>query len=363
MQDAKPSQQRRSRPKFLRWKGNSGHPATAPPLPARFLKRAHPAADLRKLFAEDFASHPSTRAINEACLSRQVADGDKVLRLVTYNVHGLAGYHTPSLTGRKHMERLLRDVDADVVCLQEMPPKSAASFKEYPHRAEVRLGHWICNVILSKHPLENVRAVPFKTCSTEARGFVCATLDLPFGRGKLGIVCTHLDVWDESGNERAGQAAELLAAAHSTSLFPHASHVVLCGDFNAVHRPDYPADHWDWMVAQNESRGLPPPPCHEMALLLLETCTREYESSTSHSESADAASAAPLARAGAPFLDAFSLGSAVPPAVTAWTFRRVDFVLLRAQDAWENMRVAPFVVYNPASDHLPVGVDFVLSDV
>jgi endonuclease/exonuclease/phosphatase family metal-dependent hydrolase len=161
------------------------------------------------------------------------------LRIATYNVHRCRGLDGRVRPGR--IARVLREVGADVVALQEVLSVAAGSAAlDQPrllaeelglemHFGAVR-GHWggqYGNVVLSALPLGPGELYDLSVVGREERG--CLRVDVRLsGRSTLHVFNVHLGT---SASERRQQGPRLLEAVvrASTDL---AGPRVLLGDFN-----------------------------------------------------------------------------------------------------------------------------------
>lgn len=158
------------------------------------------------------------------------------LRIATYNIHGGFGaWATQSAQIMlDRVARVIAELDADVVALQEVPlggadvPNVLAHLHRVtdmyavegptlstPHR---RYG----NAVLSRLPIRAARTLDLSFHRREPRGALDA--DLECGPTLLRVVATHLGL---SATERSMQVRSLLAA-FDTSALP----VILLGDIN-----------------------------------------------------------------------------------------------------------------------------------
>lgn len=169
---------------------------------------------------------------------------DTRVRLATWNVWGRYG---PWEERQSVIAANLREIDADIVCLQEAwedddrsQPAEVAAALGYSYvyeRAFVMNGGWSGNAVLSRWPIarHDVDELPMEgggardTDEGERRLVVFTEIDGP--RGPLQVFCTHLS-WraDWSGVRQAQVAAVCeVVRRHSPRRFP----AVLCGDLNA----------------------------------------------------------------------------------------------------------------------------------
>ena len=154
------------------------------------------------------------------------------LTVVTYNIHAAVG--TDGLYAPQRIADVLREIDADVVALQEVPLGGAGKrsvldllqqetgfhavegpTEETPER---RYG----NAVLSRYPVVNSRTIDLSFGSREPRGALDA--DLSCHGHPLRIIATHLGLRPA---ERRHQIRQLLQA-FDTDRMP----VILTGDLN-----------------------------------------------------------------------------------------------------------------------------------
>jgi endonuclease/exonuclease/phosphatase family metal-dependent hydrolase len=156
------------------------------------------------------------------------------LRVASYNVHGCRGRD-----GRRDVARIvrvLREIDADVIGLQEVESRHGRSDVDQAERLAGALGMacvegpllraergWYGNALLSRLKVESVRRVLFDASGREARGaLVCDLLD---DAVSWRVMTTHLDL---RSRHRRRQFESLL-----DELVPHRGRpTVLMGDFN-----------------------------------------------------------------------------------------------------------------------------------
>ena len=157
------------------------------------------------------------------------------ITVASYNIHKAVG-----LDRRRDPDRILavlREVDADVIALQECDrrfgarpsviPRSAlddSPWRPAPLGMQSQSLGWHGNAILVRREIEvlHCAAVPLPTL--EPRGAVCA--DLAVARKPLRVVGMHLDI---SGLRRHHQVRSVVGHLH---LAEHRSPTVLMGDLN-----------------------------------------------------------------------------------------------------------------------------------
>ncbi len=162
------------------------------------------------------------------------------IRVVTYNIHGCVGLDRRCDPAR--IAAVLREIDADIVCLQEVDARGnglradhAAYLGEATGRRVIlggagreRRGRF-ANAVLTRFPLLSARAIDLAVSDYEPR---CAIdLDLMVGHRVLRVMATHFGL---HAGERRLQANRLIAAlaepAAPSRAAPHA--VLLVGDLN-----------------------------------------------------------------------------------------------------------------------------------
>jgi endonuclease/exonuclease/phosphatase family metal-dependent hydrolase len=158
------------------------------------------------------------------------------LRVASYNVHGCLGRD-----GRRDVARIghiLREIDADVIGLQEVESRHGRSEIDQAENLAAALGMaciegpllhhakrgWYGNALLTRLKVEAVRRVLFESYGVEARGAILCDL-----RGDDGtrwrVMTTHLDL---RSRHRRRQFAALLDQLVPSPRQPTA----LMGDFN-----------------------------------------------------------------------------------------------------------------------------------
>jgi endonuclease/exonuclease/phosphatase family metal-dependent hydrolase len=157
------------------------------------------------------------------------------LRVASYNIHACRGTDR-----RQDLERVadvLRELDADVVALQEVESRRRRSAIDQAEALAARLGMhcvegplllegrgWYGNALLSRWPLRSTRRMLFEHYGREARGAVISEI-APDGHAAWRVATTHLDL--RSGLRRR-QFATLLRELTMDRTTP----TVLLGDLN-----------------------------------------------------------------------------------------------------------------------------------
>lgn len=158
-----------------------------------------------------------------------------LLRIATYNVHscvGTDGRHDPD-----RVARVIAELDADVVALQEFRYPADVALETRTPVVLTALDGYQCalgptlarkaqsfgNVLLSRHPIRELRRLDLSMDRREPRGALAATIEV---RGfELHVLSTHLGL---ALAERRFQIRRILE--HVDSLSFHLLAVI--GDFN-----------------------------------------------------------------------------------------------------------------------------------
>ena len=160
----------------------------------------------------------------------------RILRVASYNVHGCRGWD-----GRRDVARIvriLREIDADVIGLQEVESRHGRSEIDQAERFAAALGMaciegpllhhakrgWFGNALLTRLEVHAVRRVLFDSHGGEARGAIVCDLVARDGTC-WRVMTTHLDL---RSRHRRRQFATLLDQLVPSPRQP----TVLMGDFN-----------------------------------------------------------------------------------------------------------------------------------
>lgn len=168
-----------------------------------------------------------------------VSDRDRVYCVVSYNVHQCVG-----LDGRRAPERIariLRNLEADIVGLQEVDSQSdgdsASDQMRYLATAtglhaiagptmRRHAGHY-GNVLLTRHPVRAVRRLDLSAPGREPRGAL--DVDLNLMGASVRVLVTHLGL---RSAERRIQVQRLLAALSEDHSFDRSQPLIVLGDIN-----------------------------------------------------------------------------------------------------------------------------------
>lgn len=259
------------------------------------------------------------------------------LRIVTYNVHY---WHDPSKKSitNDRMMAILKKIDADIVCLQEVtlgnPYDTIQDLTEafndlgYSYGGATTFspyhGPYFGNIIFSKYKLKNIIKQHYNDGykgKRNARSFVGATV--LFNDYSVRIYCTHLDVYDKTGKRRNIEIKELIG--HIAQNDSEDAAIFITGDFNDPRSQDYNAKTWkNFTQHQKEQRG-----------------SDFFDYTATALKNAD-------------YTDAYQALKLKPP-FTSWTGTIIDFGYLR-NDGPLAFKSVNFY-FDAASDHLPIIFD------
>jgi endonuclease/exonuclease/phosphatase family metal-dependent hydrolase len=155
------------------------------------------------------------------------------LRIATYNIHRCIG--RDGLENPQRIATVLRDLDADLVALQEVAfdpdaPGNRLQFLADAIGAQAIPGPTLLeargrygNALLSRRTIREVRRIDISVPAREPRGVIQIVLEIR--RRTVVIIATHLGL---SFEERRYQMGRIMALLES----PPADVTILMGDFN-----------------------------------------------------------------------------------------------------------------------------------
>jgi len=157
--------------------------------------------------------------------------GSEGLLVATWNVHGGVGGDGRYVPSR--IAQVLREIDADVVALQEVGGRDGQSLLAalVDGTAYRTVQNWTCkrwgcdygNVVLSRHPVLEAHTIDLAVPRREPRGALDVLVDAPVR--PLRVIATHLGLMP---GERRVQVKRLLKALEREPVHP----TVLTGDVN-----------------------------------------------------------------------------------------------------------------------------------
>ncbi|XP_022760911.1 uncharacterized protein LOC111307158 [Durio zibethinus] len=169
-----------------------------------------------------------------------------------------------SLKSGRSIAQVLREVDADILALQDVKAQEEKGMKPLSELAAalgmkyVFAESWAPeygNAILSKWPIKRWTVQKIAD-DDDFRNVLEATIDVPWAE-ELNFYCTQLDHLDE--NWRMKQIKAITESNYS----PH----LLLGGLNSLNGPDYSSERWTDIVKYYEDIGKPRPRTEVMKLL------------------------------------------------------------------------------------------------
>ncbi|GKU86673.1 hypothetical protein SLEP1_g1167 [Rubroshorea leprosula] len=175
-------------------------------------------------------------------------------------VNGVGG----GFTSRKTILEVLRELDADILALQDVKAEEEKAMKPLSDLAAALGMNYVFaeswapeygNAILSKWPIKQWKVQKIFD-DTDFRNVLKATVDVP-GAGEVNFHCTHLDHLDE--NWRMKQINAIIQGDDG----PH----ILAGGLNSLDETDYSMERWTDIVKYYEEMGKPTPKVEVMKFL------------------------------------------------------------------------------------------------
>ncbi len=144
--------------------------------------------------------------------------------------------------------------------------------------------------------------------------------DVLINKKKISIVLTHLDIYDETENTRHKQICEILNKWDEIDI--------IMGDLNSLRKDDYTQD--EWSVIKNDDK--------KRCVIMKHKVTSEIEKK---------------------FTDSFILLDSLPPKVSVWSNRRVDYIYVN--NKFDNKLVGSYMYPTLVSDHYPIYIDIAMN--
>ncbi|CAN0892680.1 hypothetical protein LINGRAHAP2_LOCUS17694 [Linum grandiflorum] len=166
--------------------------------------------------------------------------------------------------GRRTVVEVLRELDADILALQEVKAEEEKEMRPLSDLAAALGMYYVFaeswapeygNAILSKWPIERWKVQKIVDDS-DFRNVLKATINVPT-IGEVNFHCTHLDHLDESW--RMKQVNAIIQSSES----PH----LLAGGLNSLDETDYSDERWTDIVKYYEEMGKPTPKAEVMRFL------------------------------------------------------------------------------------------------
>ncbi|KAL5541735.1 hypothetical protein UlMin_009445 [Ulmus minor] len=173
-------------------------------------------------------------------------------------------WNEDGLTISRSILEVLREVDADILALQDVKAQEEKGMKPLSDLASalgmsyVFAESWAPeygNAILSKWPIKRWKVQKIAD-NDDFRNVLKATIDVPWA-GEVNFYCTQLDHLDE--NWRMKQIGAFFQANDP----PH----ILAGGLNSLNGSDYSPQRWTDIVKYYEDMGKPTPKVEVMKLL------------------------------------------------------------------------------------------------
>ncbi len=182
------------------------------------------------------------------------------LRVLSYNIH--KGFNASKPFGNQkfvlsRIRQAIRDVHADVVCLQEVlgaheghrekisdwPSQSQFEYladEIWPHYAYGKNAIYTAghhgNAILSKYPFIFSENIDVSMNRFERRGLLHGVMKIPGKKAPLHVICVHLGLLEADRKAQVRRICDRIE-----SHVPHNEPLLICGDFN------------DWLVRASKA--------------------------------------------------------------------------------------------------------------
>lgn len=175
-----------------------------------------------------------------------------------------SGVNGGGVTSRKTILEVLRELDADILALQDVKAEEEKGMQPLSDLASglgmnyVFAESWAPeygNAVLSKWPIKQWKVQKIFD-DTDFRNVLKATIDVP-GAGEVNFHCTHLDHLDETW--RMKQMNAIIQGGDG----PH----ILAGGLNSLDETDYSQERWTDIVKYYEEMRKPTPKLEVMKFL------------------------------------------------------------------------------------------------
>lgn len=244
------------------------------------------------------------------------------LRVATYNVNMWKNAELKNnITA---IFNTINNIQADIICLNEAlffnNNKFTLSMFDKKMK-ELGYAHIICcnnygiNIVASKFPIDYNEIINLGKDPIKKQNRYCVYCKI------LGfdIYSLHLDVYDESENTRLLQIKKII------NKIKNPEKTIILGDFNSLSKKDYTNIEWNLLCNDDIKRGV----------VTQTKVTDELENNN--------------------FIDSFHILNKIPPKVTVWSMRRVDYIYLNKN--FGNSINNCFTYQTLSSDHFPIIMD------
>ncbi|MED6134763.1 hypothetical protein PIB30_039944 [Stylosanthes scabra] len=169
------------------------------------------------------------------------------------------------IKSRKTVLEVLRELDADVLALQDVKADEQNDMKPLSDLAKALGMNYVFadswapeygNAVLSRWPIKRSNVQKLFDHS-DFRNVLKATIDVPEA-GEMNFYCTHLDHLDENWRMK-----QINAIIQSNNDEPH----ILAGGLNSLDESDYSQERWTDIVKYYEEIGKPTPKVEVMKYL------------------------------------------------------------------------------------------------
>ncbi|KAF8387964.1 hypothetical protein HHK36_026630 [Tetracentron sinense] len=210
-------------------------------------------------FVEDEKEGSSSKST-----SRNQRGKDPLMSTINFASRMTYGKDSGSLRSSRSILEILKEVDADILALQDVKAEEEKGMKPLSDLAGALGMEYVFaeswapeygNAILSKWPIKRWKVQKIYD-DTDFRNVLKATVDVP-QTGEVNFNCTHLDHLNE--NWRMKQ----LNAIIQSNDGPH----ILAGGLNSLEETDYSAERWMDILKFYEKMGKPKPKVEVMRFL------------------------------------------------------------------------------------------------